>query len=101
MLWTWRIQAIGSDRVAPRPPPRAVRYRILRFLGWGLAASALAAGPAACGPAHSLPPSVSLAAVTRPPAATTSVLAGPPDVVAMSAAWRLFASSPLVVIANA
>ena len=81
MLWTWRIQP--------------------RSLAWALAASALAVSATACGPAHSLPPSVSLAAVTRPPAAVTSVLTGRPDVVAAAAAWRLFASSPLVVVANA
>ena len=101
MLWTWRIQAIGDGRVACQPEAPAARHAITRSLRWTLAAAALAAGATACGPAHSLPPSISLAAVTRPPGATTSVLAGPPDVVAASAAGRLFASSPLVVVANA
>ncbi|HUZ53727.1 MAG TPA: hypothetical protein VMU94_14535 [Streptosporangiaceae bacterium] len=66
-----------------------------------MAASALAVAATACGPAHSLPPGVSLAAVTRPPEVATSVLAGTPDTVAANAAWRLFASSPLIVVANA
>jgi hypothetical protein len=101
MLWTWRIQAIGSDRVDIRPGTQAGRHRIRRSCTVALAASAVAAGATACGPAHALPPSVSLAAVTRPPGLATSVLTGPPDVVAASAARRLFASSPLVVVANA
>ena len=101
MLWTWRIQTIGSDRVAFRAGTRAGRLRMSRSFTSALAACALAAGAAACGPAHALPPSVGLAAVTRPPGVATSVLAGPPDVVAASAASRLFASSPIVVVANA
>ena len=101
MLWTWRNRMIGSDRGARQPEARAARRRKPRSFASAVAACALAAGATACGPAHSLPPSVSLAAVTRPPAAVTSVLAGQPDVVAASAAWRLFASSPLVVVANA
>ena len=101
MLWTWRIRMFGSGREAFPPEARAARHRISRSRRWALAAAALAASATSCGPAHSLPPSVSLAAITRPPEVATSVLAGPPDAVAASAARRLFASSPLVVVANA
>jgi hypothetical protein len=100
MLSTWRIRTIGNGRTAFQPGTPVAGRRISRSLGWALAAAALAAGATACGPAHALPPSVSLAAVTRPPETATSVLTGPPDVVAASAASRLFTSSPLVVVAN-
>jgi hypothetical protein len=43
---------------------------------------------------------VPLAAQTRMPAATTSVLTGAADVVAADTAQRLFASAPVVVVAN-
>jgi len=49
---------------------------------------------------HDLPAPVRLAPRTRLPASATSVLTGPPDVVAADVAQRLFVSAPVIVVAS-
>ena len=66
------------------------------LLGCALAAATSCSGR----PGGSPPAGISLAAITRPPQAATSVLTGSPGVVAAAAARQLFASTPVVVIAN-
>jgi len=80
-----------------------VRARTLRRCALWLALSAAAAGAAGCSGAgaHPLPPAARLAAVTRLPAAATTVLAGSPELIAVQAARHLLASAPVLVIANA
>lgn len=85
MLWTWTVPA-GHRR---------------RCTSAVLAACALAAAAGCSGPAGgNRPPGISLAAITRPPQAATSILAGAPSVVAAAAARQLFASAPVVVAAD-
>ena len=55
MLWPWRIQATGSDRVAFQRGAPAGRLRIPRSLTSALAASALAAGATGCAGARTAP----------------------------------------------
>ncbi len=64
--------------------------------------AAVAVGTASCtGPApHDPAPPVPLAPRTRSPASATSVLTGTADVIADEVAARLFASSPVVVVAS-
>jgi hypothetical protein len=66
-----------------------------------LAAAGLAA--ASCSSAAHAPRTgpAYLAVRTRPPAPTTTVLAGSPDAMAISVAEQLFAAAPVVVVANA
>jgi hypothetical protein len=64
--------------------------------------AAVAVGTTSCTGAapHDPPPAVPLAPRTRPPAPGTSVLTGAAGVIAADVAARLFASSPVVVIAS-
>ena len=65
--------------------------------------AAVAVGTTACAGAavrHDLPAPVRLAPRTRPPASATSILTGPPDVIAADVAQRLFASAPVIVVAG-
>ena len=108
MLWRWRDPKIGTHRArAPRPAARGFaaaggKPRIVVGAVVALSA-AVAAGATAYegGPGHSRPATASLTAVTRPPVATTSVLADPADLVAAHAASTMFASAPVAVVANA
>jgi hypothetical protein len=81
-------------------PARARRRRSPRYAVAGALTCALTA---ACSghSGGSQPRGISLTAITRPPQAATSILTGPPDVVAADAARQLFASAPVVVIADA
>ena len=75
--------------------PRATATVLMVF-------AAVTAGVTACtaAPPHDAQPQVPLAAQTRIPASATSVLAGPASVVAADTAGSLFASAPVVVIAD-
>lgn len=68
-----------------------------------MALSATGLGCTACTAeaAHRPVPAGLFAARTRPPTAATSVLAGPASEVAVKAAQELFASSPVVIVADA
>lgn len=70
-----------------------------RSAGAVLVVCALAAATS-CSGRHegSGPGAISLAVITRPPRAATSVLSGAPDVVAARAARQLFASAPVVIV---
>jgi len=67
-----------------------------------IALSVVGLSAAACtsAPGHKAVPARLLAARTRPPTAATWVLTGPSDVEAAEVADRLFASSPVVIVAN-
>jgi hypothetical protein len=81
-----------------------MRFRVSRAAAAALMVVAAMAGTTSCtSPARPDPHvqvQLPLAARTRPPAATTSVLTGAGDVVAAGMAQRLFASAPVVVVAN-
>jgi hypothetical protein len=67
--------------------------------------AAVAVGTASCSSAvgaarHDPPVPAPPAPRTRLPTSATSVLSGPPDMVAVGVAQRLFASSPVVVVAS-
>ncbi|MGI9006160.1 MAG: hypothetical protein ACR2FU_08160, partial [Streptosporangiaceae bacterium] len=83
-------------RHLPARPRRSRGYAAVAVLTCALAATTSCSGRSG----GSLPAGISLAAITRPPQAATSVLAGSPGVVAADAARQLFASAPVVVVAD-
>jgi hypothetical protein len=86
-------RAVGSAPGSARPHPRWQAGRLL------LALAAIGLGASACGLA-SARQTGPLLARTRPPAAPASVVAGGPGKVSAEAAAKLFASAPVVILAN-
>src|SRR5262252_8202825 len=69
-----------------------------------LALVSIALGAASCAQSTARaqrPTNVRLAACSRLPASSTTVISGPPDVVAADLARGLFACAPVIVVANA
>ena len=87
-----------------RPWPDGTHTRMPRLAGTMVVVSAMAAGTTSCvgALAHSTGANVHLVARTHPPASATSVLTSSvPDVLAAGVARSLFASAPVVVVADA
>ena len=75
---------------------------LLRIAGVGVAVSAAAVAAVASAGSGARPrPAVPLAARTRQPASSTTVLSGPPAAIAAGAAADLFSRAPVVVLASA
>ena len=91
------------ERRVPCPRPGPARVRLPRLPGVMLVVlSAVAVGATSCtGPvAHARSTDIRLIARIHPPAAATAVLTGSPDVLAAELARELFASAPVVVVAD-
>jgi hypothetical protein len=99
VLPRWRV--LGSPAGGGRTSGPLAAAAAVALLAVVCVGTASCSGPApAPHDGHDPPVPVRLAPRTRPPASATSVVTGTPDVIAESVAQELFASAPVIVIAD-